>query len=231
MTRLLALDTATPRVEVAIGEDGLVLGSVQLHARRRHAEALVPTLAYLCEQTGVDLHDLDAVAVGIGPGLFTGLRVGVTTAKILGQALDLPMVSVPSLDLVAYPLRHADRDVVAVLDARRHEVFHARYRPVADGIERRTDYRVGPAAELVAELEAGGDAVLLAGDGVECDRAAFGALPGAVLAGPEFDAPSAAALVELADARVGRKELETPADVTPLYLRASDAELAWSGRR
>src|SRR5436305_14491 len=79
---------------------------------------------------------LAAIAVGTGPGLFTGLRVGVTTAKVMAQALRIPVVGIPSLDLVAYPLRHTDRTIVAVLDARRHEVFAARYRPVPGGVQR-----------------------------------------------------------------------------------------------
>src|SRR5206468_518540 len=85
----------------------------------------------------VDLHHLAAVAVGIGPGLFTGLRVGVTTAKVLAQSLRVPVVTIPTLDLIAYPLRHGRRVIVAVLDARRHEVFHAAYRPVPGGGESR----------------------------------------------------------------------------------------------
>ena len=235
MTLLLAIDTATPRVAVAVGDDGRVLGSVHLSARRRHAEALAPAVAYLCAQTGVELRELGAVAVGIGPGLFTGLRVGVTTAKVMGQALDVPVVGVSSLDLVAYPLRVAGRTIAVVLDARRHEVFHARYRPVADGVELVSDYRVGPAAELVAELvdelDAGGDDVVLAGDGVRPNRAAFEPLRHAVDAGPEFEAPSVTALVELADRRLGRGERPAAWEVAPLYLRASDAELAWGARR
>ena len=231
MTLLLAMDTATPRVAVAIGEDARVLGSVYLDARRRHAEVLVPAVASLCEQTGVELRQLDAVAVGVGPGLFTGLRVGVTTAKVMGQALDVPVVAVSSLDLVAHPLRFAGRTIAAVLDARRHEVFHAQYRPGLDGVELVTEYRVGPAAELVTELAAGGEDVVLAGDGVRTNRAAFESLRRAVDAGQEFEAPSATALVELAARRVARQEFAASFEVAPLYLRASDAELAWGNRR
>src|ERR1017187_9163634 len=76
---VLAIDTATPRVAAAIGDDGRVKGGVNLASRRRHAEQLAPPTSYLCEQTQVRLAQLAAVAVGIGPGLFTGLRVGVTT--------------------------------------------------------------------------------------------------------------------------------------------------------
>jgi tRNA threonylcarbamoyladenosine biosynthesis protein TsaB len=227
---LLALDTATPQVAVAIGDDGRVRGEVRLAGRRRHAEQLVPAIAYLCEQTGVRLEQLAAVAVGVGPGLFTGLRVGVTTAKVMAQTLRVPVVAVPSPDLVAYPLRHAGRLIAVVLDARRREVFHAQYRPVPGGVQRVSAYAVGAAVDVVAELAAGGDEALLAGDGVEANRDEFATLDRAEDAGPEFEHPSATALVELATGRVEREEFTSSWAVQPLYLRASDAELAWAGR-
>lgn len=228
---VLAIETATPRVAVAIGEDGRVRGEVALAGRRRHAEQLAPAIAYLCEQTHVELRHLAAVAVGIGPGLFTGLRVGVTTAKVMAQALRIPVVAVPSLDLVAYPLRYSGRLLAVVLDARRHEVYSAQYRSVPGGVQRISDYAVGPADDLVADLAASGDEVLLAGDGLEPNRDAFAALDRVERAGPQFDAPSATALVELATGRVEREEFSSPFDVRPLYLRESDAELAWERSR
>jgi tRNA threonylcarbamoyladenosine biosynthesis protein TsaB len=149
----------------------------------------------------------------------------------MAQTLRVPVVPVPSLDLVAYPLRHAGRLVAVVLDARRREVFHAQYRPVPGGVQRVSDYAVGPARELVADLAAAGEEVLLAGDGVGAYRREFAALDRAEEAGPEFEAPSAAALIELATGRVEREEFTSSGSVRPLYLRGSDAELAWGPQR
>src|SRR5206468_9108594 len=113
-----------------------------------HAEQLAPAIAYLRQECDVALDHLAAIAVGMGPGLFTGLRVGVTTAKVMAQALRIPVVGIPSLDLVAYPLRHSERGIVAVLDARRREVFDAAYRPVPGGLQRVSEYQVRSPAEL-----------------------------------------------------------------------------------
>jgi tRNA threonylcarbamoyladenosine biosynthesis protein TsaB len=231
---VLAIDTATPRVSIALGDDERLLGSLSLASGtergrgvRRHAELLAPGIHSLCDQAGVAVADVSAVAVGIGPGMFTGLRVGVTTAKLLAQTLRVPLVAVPSLDLVAYPVRFTSRLVVAALDARRREVFTSSYRPVPGGVQRVSEYQVLPPGELVAELAAGGDELLLVGDGVGRYAEQFASLERAETAGSAFDAPSAVALLELAVARLVREEFSNPDEVLPLYLRQSDAEINW----
>jgi len=227
---LLAIDTATPQVGVAVGSDENVVAQVRLARGRRHAEQLAPAIRYAMDEAGVSATDLAAVAVGIGPGLFTGLRVGITTAKVMAQALSIPVVPVPSLDLVAYPVRFTDGVVAAVCDARRGEVYYALYRSVPGGVQRLDDYAVGDPGTLAGELMALDGDALLVGDGAllyrdrladEVSRADF--------ASAAFAYPSPAALIELAGARYRREEFVRPADVQAMYLRKSDAEIAWSG--
>jgi tRNA threonylcarbamoyladenosine biosynthesis protein TsaB len=224
---VLAMDTATPRVSVALGRDGAVIGDVSLDGGRRHAEQLAPAIQYLCRELDVDLHQLAFVAVGLGPGLFTGLRVGLTTSRIMAQTLRIPMVGVPTLDLIAYPLRHTTRTVVSVVDARRHEVFYACYQPVPGGVQRDTDYQVGSPEILAGDLAARGEEALLAGDGAQRYATELEPLDRVELAGPGAAAPSAGALVELASARYEREEFSPPDAIHPLYLRRSDAEIEW----
>jgi tRNA threonylcarbamoyladenosine biosynthesis protein TsaB len=225
---LLCLDTATPQVGVAIGSDDEVLGRIQLFRPQHHAEHLAPAIHYLCEELGLSLDQVSAIGVGIGPGLFTGLRVGVTTAKVMAQALRIPLIAVPSLDLVAFEVRYSDRLLVPVLDARRGEVFYATYRQVPGGVQRLSDYEIGKPDDVAAELAAKGEEVLLLGDGALRYRDRFYDLDRSEFGPPELSYPSPAALVELTRAKFQREDFCQPRQVHPLYLRLSDAELNWA---
>jgi tRNA threonylcarbamoyladenosine biosynthesis protein TsaB len=229
---LLGVETATRRVGVVLASDDGMLARVELGGFAdpgppRHAEQLAPAIEYCCEQVGATLDHVSAIAVGTGPGLFTGLRVGVTTAKVLAQALRVPMIPVPSLDLLAYPLRHARALVVAAIDARRSEIYYALYRTVPGGVQRASEYEIGSAQDLASELEARGEEALLVGDGALTYAKVFRDVERVELAGPAHAAPSLAALAELAVGRYEREEFCAADEVLPLYLRKSDAELAW----
>ena len=131
---ILGIETATDRVGAALVDHVGVLAETHLLGGRRHAEALGPTIEFLMAQADRRPQDLAAIAVDVGPGLFTGLRVGLAHGKAMAHALAIPMLGVPSLDLVAFPLRYGDKRVVSVIDARRGEVYWATYWPVPGGV-------------------------------------------------------------------------------------------------
>lgn len=202
---ILGIESATARAGVAIGTADGVVASVEVTRGPRHAEILVPSIAFVCDQAGIDLAEVDAIAVDIGPGLFTGLRVGIATANGLAQALRLPMIGVCSLDVLAHPLRYGGTDIVSVIDARRREVYAARYSATdGRGLKRTMEPTVLPPADLLGGI---GEAVVV-GDTLSENGAVFAL-------------PSVTTLVELA-------RHVTPVDpsaIAPLYLRKSDAEL------
>jgi tRNA threonylcarbamoyladenosine biosynthesis protein TsaB len=233
---LLGIDTATRRVGVVLASEAGLLGRVEIGGPAdasppRHAESLVPAIKFLCDQNGVTLEQCSAIAIGIGPGMFTGLRVGVTTAKALAQTLRVPVIPIPSLDLLAYPLRHSRGLVVTAIDARRHEIYYAIYRPVPGGVQRESEYELGTPDDLASEITARGEEALLCGDGIMRFRDPFRDLDRDDYAGAAHAAPSLSALAELALARFEREDFTAAADVLPLYLRKSDAEIDWDRAR
>lgn len=227
---VVGIDTSTPQTSVAVGSDRGILGKVQVAGTARQ-EAVTPALEQLLRWTQVHLDQVGGFAVGIGPGRFTGLRVGVETAKTLAQVTGAPIVGITSLDALAYAVRYSPRIIAAVVDARRGEVFFSIYRAVPGGVMRETDHVVATPAHLVAELQVRQGEVLAVGDGAMLYRDALQELGSRVeVASPSVAHPDAAAMVELAVPRFLREEHDRLYDVVPLYLRRSDAEIAWDRR-
>lgn len=227
---ILGITTSTAQVGCAIGGHEGILGSVHSARGRRHAETLTPAIDFLCRQTRVELSDIGAIAVDVGPGMFTGLRVGVASAKALSHARRLPMVGVTSLDLLAFPLRHSPRLIVCAIDAGRGELFHASYRHVPGGVQRISGPEVSSPADLASDLLARNDEVLLVGDGALRHRDVFAEVTRVELADQGMAYPNAGSLVQLAHARALREEFVAPGEAAPLYLRKPDAEINWQTR-
>lgn len=227
---ILGIDTATAQVSCAIGGHEGVLASSHTLRARQHAESLAPAIEATCRQARVELSEVSVVAVDHGPGLFTGLRVGVASAKAMAHALRVPMIGVASLDLLAFGVRFSPRLIAAVVDARRGEVFSAMYRQVPGGIQRFSPYAVSSPEELGAELLARGEDCLLVGDGALRHRETFEGLHQVEVAEGPFAHPSAASLVMLAHAQALREEWVQPSELQPLYLRKPDAEVGWRTR-
>ncbi len=158
------------------------------------------------------------------------MRVGLAAGKAMAQALRLPMIGISSLDLLAFPLRHADRTIAAVIDARKGEVFYAFYRPVPGGVQRVTEPQVAAVDDLVADLIARGQNVVCVGDGALRYREEIHGGVHCDFAEQFLSHPSAAPLVQLAHARALREDWVNPWEIQPMYLRAPDAQINWSTR-
>ena len=162
---VVGIETSTPQTSVALGTEQEILASLSVAGRARQ-ESVTPALQQLLAWTGVDLAQIGGVAVGVGPGLFTGLRVGVETAKTLAQVLRLPIVGICGLDALAYAHRHTHKRIAAVIDARRRRGV---LRDLPRGARRAWCARPSPAVgapdRLSAELEAVAGDVLAVGNG------------------------------------------------------------------
>jgi len=200
---ILAMDTATPAVTAGVVrlEDVAVLAERVTVDARAHAEQLTPNVLAALADAGLTVNDLDAVVVGCGPGPFTGLRVGMATAAAYGHALGVPVYGVCSLDAIGIESGATTSEILVVTDARRREVYWARYR---DGV--RVD---GPAVDAPADVPA--DAHAVAGSP---EHAALFDLP---RVSPVY--PTASGLV-----RAVADWTAEPAPLVPLYLRRPDAK-------
>lgn len=214
---VLAFDTATAAVTVALCDwapaDGVrLLALTETADARRHAELLSPSIAAVLADAGAAVAQLSAVAVGVGPGPYTGLRVGLVTALALGDALRVPVHGICTLDAIAWASGRTEPFVVAT-DARRKEVYWARY---ASAGSRLTEPAVGPPAEAAAP------GLPVIGEGAALYP---GVLDPAAIGDHSPLRPAAAALAELAVHRLSGGEGPPLLAPEPLYLRRPDARV------
>ena len=250
---ILGIESASDQCGCALANEDGVLAETRLALPRRHAEALAPQMRFVCEQAGVGLGDIDVVAVDHGPGLYTGLRAGLATAKATAAALGIGLVPVGSLEALAFgaaAVAQPGETVLSMLDARRGEVFWAWYRiatapaslppatpatppPATPGaapasrLVQLSAPQVGPPTDLLAALtspgERPGGRTVVVGDGA-LRHADVLALDHVVLAGPELRFPSPAAVALLGRRRALAGRTVTPEQVDALYLRSPDAQ-------
>jgi tRNA threonylcarbamoyladenosine biosynthesis protein TsaB len=225
---ILGIETATEQVGVSVGGHEGIIATFEVTRGRRHAETLTPAIEFVLRHADIEMTEIGCIAVDIGPGLFTGMRVGISAAKALALALRIPMIGISSLDLLAFPCRHTDRVVVPVIDARKSEVYWAMYRQVPGGVQQVSSPTVGPVDELVGDLLARSQETLCVGDGAERYRDEIVEGFRCEISAPVH--PSSGALVQLAHAKALREEWVRPNEIEPIYLRAPDAQINWATR-
>lgn len=226
---MLAVETSTLTGGVAVLDGDTVVGESRLNVAVTHGERLLAAVEALLRAVRWRLEEIDALAVAVGPGSFTGLRIGVSTVKSLAFATGKPVAGVPTLEALAWLLPFCAYPVCPVLDARKREVYAALYRTTDGALEPLMAARaIGPEA-LAEELAVTTDRpVVFLGDGVGVLAPTLVRTlgPRARLAPPGLRLPSAVTVGELGVQALRRGEAVEPAMLVPLYLRPSEAELA-----
>jgi tRNA threonylcarbamoyladenosine biosynthesis protein TsaB len=230
--KLLAIDTATGYQSVAILDGTKVLARSDEDAKGSHARSLIPTIDRLLRSAGFALTGLDGLAVSIGPGSFTGLRVGLATMMGLRMVTGLPLVAVPTLEAMAWNCRNESGNLCPMLKSRVGEVYWARYRWAAGGVlTTLSEEKVGALAEAAASLQ--GTTVVL-GEGWRVNREELLGLLGERAkdieeAPADAMAASAVSVGLAAHERLSRGETAA-VGLSPRYVQRAEAETAWEKR-
>jgi tRNA threonylcarbamoyladenosine biosynthesis protein TsaB len=215
--RLLAVETSTLAGGVALLDGERVIGEYLLDVRITHSERLMPAIDRLLRDAGWTTAILDGLAVAVGPGSFTGLRIGLSAVKGLAWALGIGVAAVPTLDAMAASLPFAGHPVCPVLAARRNEVYCSLYRWDGATMRREWDYLALAPESLAARLV---EPTILLGEGAESISSRH-----ARVAPPHRRMPSAAAVGVLGLARFHAHQIVSARELSPFYLRPSEAEL------
>lgn len=227
--RIVAIETATPASSISLLEGSGVVASARRVDRRGHVGFLVPALEFCFAQAGWVPADIDAVAVDVGPGLFSGIRAGLATAQALAGAVGVPLIPVGSLDAVALGAATGHRRIWALVDVRRGEVAVGPYRPVPGGVVRDGSAELVSATTLRATLQSADSDVLVVGDWQALPEATLQGLHGVKTGRPRY--PTAAAVGDIARMRAERGDVPHPDEVRPRYMREPDVTINWSDFR
>ena len=224
--KILAIDSSGLVASAAVLEDGLLLAEYTVNYKKTHSQTLLPMIDEISRMLELDLNSLDAIAVAGGPGSFTGLRIGSATAKGLGLALDKPLISVPTVDALAYNFCGTERLICPMMDARRSQVYTGLYRFRGEEFQVVLPQRAEGVEKMAERLNQMGESVILLGDGAAVYENRLKEL----LAVPWIMAPAhlnrqrAGAVGALAEKYFEEGRLQTAAEHRPEYLRMSQAE-------
>ncbi|KUO50024.1 MAG: hypothetical protein APF76_06045 [Desulfitibacter sp. BRH_c19] len=230
---VLGIDSSTQVNTVALIDHGRLLTETIMNTRKNHSQRLMPTIDMILKEVGINITDIDGVAVSSGPGSFTGLRIGMTTAKAIAWSLNKPLVGIPSLDGIAYNAQGVSGIICPILNARRNEVYTALYRIKNGELERLCDYMVIDPVKLIKKLDANEGQITLLGDAIEEFALVFEKNLGDRLTIPTSAnrLPRASQVAYLGWKRLLKGETDNVINLSPLYIRKSDAEMKLDQRK
>lgn len=224
---VLGIDSSTPVASAAIVSAEGLTGEITLNIGLTHSEQLLPMIDELFHQTRLALEDMEGIAVAGGPGSFTGLRIGMATAKGLAQGRNIPLVSVPTLEALAAPHAGLSGLISPVLNARRQEVYAALFRSRQGRLERLAeDCAVSP-AKWIDLLNKYTEPVLFIGDGALVFRQEWTALLGerAVILPPALSLNNAVSVAQLGREKLAAGQSDNLYALKPSYIRMSEAQV------
>ena len=221
--KILAIETSTRNLGIAIADEDSILAEYKGIAELKHSQDLVPNIERLLKKSRLSLRDIDCLAISIGPGSFTGLRVGVSILKGLNMVTKIPIVTIPTLDAIAYNAVDKKRPICVVVDAKKNNLYTSLYKPEAGGIIRLWDYVLITPDELLKKID--GETLFL-GDGIKPYRRLIKEiLKSARLADMKYWFPDVKIVARLGMAKFKNKELQDPDTLVPMYIYSSECNV------
>lgn len=223
--KVLGIETATIMGSIGLIDDDRVISEYSLNIKATHSERLMLAVDKLLKEAGVELKDVDGFAVSIGPGSFTGLRIGLATVKGLAMGCNKPVAAVPTLEALAFNLPYAEYQICPILDARKNEVYTALFKSDRKG--GMTRIIQDKAVNIHAFLEGLDDDTIFLGDAVNMHRTTiFEKLKEKTHFAPKtHNMPSGVSVAELGLLRLKRGMKEDVSKLSPFYIRRSEAEI------
>ena len=164
--KILGIDTSTMAANVAVLEDDKLICEYTINTKKTHSQKLMPMIENMLKLSDLDIKEIDAIAICVGPGSFTGLRIGMATAKAMAHVNNIPLIGVNSLEILGANMDLCNRNICSILDAQRNQVYMNKYILKDDKITELEEISIKPIDELLEEISSSNEDWVLVGEAV-----------------------------------------------------------------
>ncbi len=229
---ILGFDTSTKAASVALLKDDVLVGEIVINDKRTHSQKLMPMLESLFKLANVTADDIDLLAVCIGPGSFTGLRIAMASVKAMAHAKDLKVVAVDSLESLAFNMLGVDKKIIAILDAQGSKVYTASYKTQENELKKLEEIEVLDIDELLERIDRDGEEVILLGEAVHKYRDKISNQALIEIASADKNISKASSVSTIASEKYRKNvDIHTHYDILPMYIRKSQAETQYEEKQ
>jgi len=227
--KILGIDTSTKFCNLGLIEDEDILIECTINGlKKKHSSILVPAIKNLLKTIDLKIEEINGIAVSIGPGSFTGLRIGLSVAKGLCYARSLPLLGIPTLDAMAFPFKKIPYLICPVLESKKDEIYDVVFRGGVS-LHKVMDYKCEDIQSLLFRLSPLKEKIIFSGDGIKKYRDIIKEKIGknALFIDSQLNLPVATSIAFLGLNKLKKGEKDNISTLSPFYLRKSEAEIIW----
>ena len=223
--KILGIDTSTMAANVAVLEDDKLICEYTINTKKTHSQKLMPMIENMLKISDIEIKDIDAIGICVGPGSFTGLRIGMATAKAMAHVHNIPLVGINSLEILGSNIELSNKKICAILDAQRNQVYTCRYIFEGNKSKALEEISIKPIDDLLEELQATNEEWVIVGEAVYKYKEKIEAISNITIASPSNHITKASSLCDLAKDKLEQNiDIHNCYDINPMYIRKSQAE-------
>ena len=223
--KILGIDTSTMAANVAVLEDDKLICEYTINTKKTHSQKLMPMIENMLKLSDLDIKEIDAIAICVGPGSFTGLRIGMATAKAMAHVNNIPLIGVNSLEILGANMDLCNRKICSILDAQRNQVYMNKYILKDDKITELEEISIKPIDELLEEISSSNEDWVLVGEAVYKYKEKIEEISNIVIPSPANNITKASTLCSVArDKMLSNDQVYNCYNINPMYIRKSQAE-------
>ena len=223
--KILGIDTSSMAASVAVIEDNKLICEYTINTKKTHSQKLMPMIENMLKLSDLDIKEIDAIAICVGPGSFTGLRIGMATAKAMAHVNNIPLIGVNSLEILGANMDLCNRNICSILDAQRNQVYMNKYILKDDKITELEEISIKPIDELLEEISSSNEDWVLVGEAVYKYKEKIEEISNITIPSPANNITKASTLCFVArDKMLANGQVYNCYNINPMYIRKSQAE-------